>query len=641
MGVGANKWVARRRLAAVAASAAVLLGGGALAYAEYVPGIPPAVDPGTPAFTGLANPVPPEPVAYDPAKSMMKSIFDAGPTTNGQYWFDSILERPFSNQAGETTLLTRGRALYMNNHTPGTLGFGGGYAYRERPTGASQSLYTVTIPGQTVTETTASRLQWPSYFTGAFTSAGLSIAETKFITQNNTAVTELKLTNTGTDPITRTISVQSPVATTTTGSELTGSVTLRYGLTNLTMRLSGEGFTPNGTALTRDVTLDPGASTTLKVQMGAIAAELPDSATEYDRYKGYDAATALTAQKREYNAFWSDNVPYVDIPDANVKKISYYRTWENRFNTFDGNIPGNDYQFPVDLEGALGYNNQISLTVPMRMQDLKWWTDPIWSYGQWLSQGEESGCQAFHDNPGNTANWNNTYEQWTADEAFEAYKVHGGPKSILRNLAKYSECDVKGTLAKFDTNHNGTIEYTSGTLPGNDADSVAFQQYGTRAQDRTETSFWYSGARAAAQEYALLGDSAKADELNGIADNIKSSILSNLWAAGPQGGGGGGQATGPRVPGPAGHRRQAERLGRLRHAAEQPDDPAERRLVRLHLGQPGGAHELVARVRLRHRDHVQHVPDLGRGHHGHAAPVLHHHGRRRRRAADHRHRRAA
>ncbi len=66
-------------------------------------------------------------------------------------------------------------------------------------------------PGQTVTETTASRLQWPSYFTGAFTSASLSIAETKFITQNDTAVTELKLTNTGTDPITRTISVQSPI----------------------------------------------------------------------------------------------------------------------------------------------------------------------------------------------------------------------------------------------------------------------------------------------------------------------------------------------------------------------------------------------------------------------------------------------
>ena len=288
-------------------------------------------------------------------------------------------------------------------------------------------------------------------------------------------------------------------------------MTIRYGLTTVASRLSGDGLHRHRHGAHPHVNLDPGASTTLKVQMGMVADELPDSQSEYTRYRGYDADTALATQKREYNAFWADNVPYVDIPDANVKKISYYRTWENRFNTFDGNIPGNDYQFPVDLEGALGYNNQISLTVPMRMQDLKWWTDPIWSYGQWLSQGEESGCQAFHDNPGNTANWNNTYEQWTADEAFEAYKVHGGPKSILKNLAKYSECDVKGTLAKFDTNHNGTIEYTSGTLPGNDADSVAFQQYGTRAQDRTETSFWYSGAKAAAEEYSMLGDRRQGD----------------------------------------------------------------------------------------------------------------------------------
>ena len=124
-------------------------------------------------------------------------------------------------------------------------------------------------------------------------------------------------------------------------------------------------------------------------------------------------------------------MPYVDLPDKNVEKISCYRTWENRFNTFDGNIPGNDYQFPVDLEGALGYNNQISLTVPMRLQDLQFWRDPLYSYGPWLSQGEESGCQSFHDNPGNTGNWNNTYEQWTALQAWESYMVHGGPIEVL------------------------------------------------------------------------------------------------------------------------------------------------------------------------------------------------------------------
>ena len=74
--------------------------------------------------------------------------------------------------------------------------------------------------------------------------------------------------------------------------------------------------------------------------------------------------------------------------------------------------------------------------------------------------------------------------------------MQGGPPSIVANLAKYAECDVKGTLAKFDTNHNNLIEYSSGTLPGNDADSVAFAFFGTRPQDRTESSFVYSDALA-------------------------------------------------------------------------------------------------------------------------------------------------
>ena len=377
------------------------------------------------------------------------------------------------------------------------------------------------------------------------------MTEKKFITNNNVAVTSLTITNTSGASTTRTITASSPIATTASGSELTGTVAARYALTTLRPRLSGDGFTVSGTNLTRSITLGAGASVTLKVQEGVLTDELPESSTDYTRYRNLDANTAWLTQMREYNQFWVDNVAYVDIPDKNVEKISYYRTWENRFNSFDGNIPGNDYQFPVDLEGALGYNNQISLTVPMRMQDLKFYRDPLYSYGSWLSQGEESGCQAFHDNPGNTANWNNTYEQWTAEEAWKSYLVQGGPSSIVANLAKYSECDVKGTLAKFDTNHNNLIEYSSGTLPGNDADSVAFAFFGTRPQDRTESSFTYSGAQAAAAEYSLLGNTAKANEMTTIATNIKNAILNNLWADAAVGGGGG--ATGPRVAGRIGN----------------------------------------------------------------------------------------
>src|SRR6185295_8394154 len=521
------------------------------ALAHYTPGIPAAVDPGTPNFTGSANPVPAEPASFDPTRNMLQAIFDADVAAGGtSYWFDRILARPFLS-GDSTALYTRGRALYMDTHTPGTLGFAGGYAYRERPTGASQNLYTLAISGATLAETTSQRTQFPSYYQSVFTATGLSVTQKKFITQNNVAVTGLTITNTSGSSTTRTITASSPIATTASGAELTGSVGIRYGLTTIFPRLSGDSFTVSGTNLTRTVTIAAGASVSFKVQLGTLANELPESSTDYQRFRGLDANTAWLTQLREYNRFWVDNVAYLDIPNKNVEKISYYRTWENRYNTFDGSIPGNDYQFPVDLEGALGYNNQISLTVPMRMQDLKFWRDPLYPYGAWLSQGEESGCQGFKDNPGNTANWNNAFEQWTSQEAWKSYLVHGGPTSVVANLARYFECDVKGSLARFDTNHNNLIEYSGGTLVGNDADAVAFAFFGARPQDRTETSFWYSGALASAAAYSALGNTTKANEMTTIANNIKTAILNTLWADGPVGGGGG--ATGPRVAGRIGN----------------------------------------------------------------------------------------
>jgi hypothetical protein len=168
------------------------------AFAVYVPGIPSAVDPGTPTFSGQASPVPAEPVAYNPATSYLQAIFNADVAAGGSsYWFDRVLARPFLSADNSGSLLTRGRALYMNTYTPGTLGFAGGYAYRERPTGSSQNLFTVTVSGGTLSETTAQRVQYPSHASSLFTRTGLSVLQKKFITYNNVAIVVLTLTNTG------------------------------------------------------------------------------------------------------------------------------------------------------------------------------------------------------------------------------------------------------------------------------------------------------------------------------------------------------------------------------------------------------------------------------------------------------------
>jgi len=509
------------------------------ARAEYRPGIPAAVDPGTPVFAGDADPVPPEPAQLTPGKSRLEAIYDADLAAGGtSFWMDRLLERPFLSTS-DSSLYTRGRALYMYTHSAGTLGFAGGYAYRERPTANNQSLYTLAISGTTLSEATAQRHQYPSHWESTHTATGLSVLERKFITYDNVAVTVLTLTNTGTTPLTRTLTLSSPVATlpATMGTELTGTVQARWGLTTLTPRLSGDGFGVSGTTLTRSISLDPGQSLTLKAQLGMVAAELPDSGPEYERYRDADPEAAYRAQLREYNRWWVDNVPYIDIPDENVKKLSYYRTFLSRYDMFDGNIPGNDFQFPTSIEGVLGYNNAITVSLPMQQQDLKYFRDPVYAYGDWLSAGETSKCQAFTDNPGNAMNWNNNLEQYLGSEAWQSYLIHGGEPGVLRNLAHYIECDVRGELAKFDVNHNDLMEWASGFYTGNDSDAVALVYFNTpgtsrnglaRSEDRTETAFWYSGAKAAQQIYTLLGDTAKASELGALAGRLKTAIMT-LW----------------------------------------------------------------------------------------------------------------
>jgi concanavalin A-like lectin/glucanase superfamily protein/F5/8 type C domain-containing protein/FIMAH domain-containing protein len=510
-------------------------------------GVPPEVDPGTPTYAGLDDPVPDEPVAFDPAASMLQAVYDADLAAGGDsYWFDRLLERPFRNNQDDE-LYTRGRALYMYTHDPDELGFagtgtgpngGGGFAYREIIQTGVTDLYTVEVEGVPLDEDTAQRRQYPSHWRSVHVAPGLSVAQAKFITHENVAVTNLTLTNTGAAAAAYPLVASSPVVSTPAadGSELVDELQTRYDLTTVTARFSGDGFTAGGNALRRTVSLAPGESATVKVQLGAVTAELPGSAADYQRYRGLDPQAALRTQLAEYNRWWVDNVPYLDVPDQNIKKMSYYRTFLNRFNYIDANVPGNDFQYPVSIEGVLGYNNAIQLTQPMHMQDLKYFRDPLWSYGNWVSSGDGNQCTAFHDNPGSFS-WGQSMEQFIAREGWESYQVHGGDEAIVESFARYAECDVEGQLAKFDSNDNFLVEYNGGLFTGNDADTPTFhwaQYLGLpTAQDRAESAYQYAGARAAAEAYAMLGEDAKADELNALAGNIRTAILELLWDDSP------------------------------------------------------------------------------------------------------------
>lgn len=476
---------------------------------------------GFPAFSGPAIPQPP--VGYTTG-NMMQAIYnvESGGT---DFWMDRLLARPGTDPAG-TWLMTRGRGLFMKTHTPSVIGFGGQVAYFESI--SNQSAYSIAISPGTFTEQTSQRWQAPSHWRSVHTSGSIRVNVTKFITENNVAVTNLSITNTGTASTTLQLRATSPYATSGSGNELTGQVNAFNNLTTLFPRLSGDGFAVSSGGLNRSVTVGAGQTVTAKVVMGFITSEIPASLTEYNSYKGFSNATAFATHVRAYNLWWAQNVPYIDVPEPAIKKEIYYRWWLMRFNHFDGDIPGQTYQFPTSVEGALGYNNAIALTQPMHIDDLKYLRNPIYAYGDWLSVGQISKNGRFLDNPGDPANWSNSYTQYIAEAAWRSYQIHGGQTAIAGNLARYAEGDVKGQLAFYDHDRNNIIEYDWGALTGNDADAVSFH-WRSGWLDRTEGAYQYSGALAAAQAYEAIGNTAKANEMRTIATNIQNAIVNILW----------------------------------------------------------------------------------------------------------------
>ncbi|GAA2037269.1 discoidin domain-containing protein [Polymorphospora rubra] len=476
---------------------------------------------GYPTFNGPAIPAPP--VGYSTGNTM-QAIYDAE-SAGTDFWMDRLLARPGNDPAG-TWLMTRGRGLYMYTHNPGVIGFGGNTAYWDNI--SSQNAYAVTVTPGTFAEQVSGRWQSPSHWKGVYTSGSVRIDMTKFITHNNVAVTNLSIRNNGTGSTTLQLRATSPYATTGSGSELTGSRQVKNNLTTIRPRLSGDGFTVSSGGLNRSVTVGAGQTVTTKVVMGFVTDEIPQSLTEYNAYRGYTPDAAFGTHVRDYNRWWAENVPYIDVPDPAIKKNIYYRWWLMRYNYLDVDIPGQDFQFPVSIEGVTGYNNAIALTQPMHIDDLKYLRNPVYSYGPWLSVGQTSRGGRFMDNPGDPENWSNSYTQYISEAAWRSYQIHGGQPVIAGNLARYAEGDAKGQLSYFDTNNNGVIEYDWGAMTGNDADAVSFDWRSGRL-DRAETAYVWSGAVAAQQAYALLGNTAKAAEMQTLADRIRNGVINTLW----------------------------------------------------------------------------------------------------------------
>lgn len=489
-------------------------------------------------------------------KDIMMAIYKQDLANGGDsFYMDRILAREgvCSGNAGSNgnadgnTFLTRGRALYMYTSSPSVIGFGGNTAYHQ-PLGRGdlvRVLFSNADGRLTTKEDTSKRVNAPSNWSSTYSvGSNLTLDVVKFIHQENVAVTTMTLTNKSAEDQAITVAADSTFATepgkvTVNGAEqteLTGTCSSPAGLTTIYARMTGDGFEAASSDdycwLSRDVTVPAGGSVELKVVIAFTTEEIPESTEQYLRFAGLGNLEAVRAQKAEYNLYWAENLPYIDVPKKAVQKAIDYRWWLERFNSLDANIPGYDYQYPVTIEGVLGYNNAIILTQPMHLQDTKWLRSPYLAYGQLLSAGNSSQSSAFLDNPGNRNNWNNHYGQYLAEAGYEAFNVIGGGAEVAENFAYYFGHDATGQLDHYGNHIEGRdlIAYRNNYMTGNDADTISMHAPGTGTwKAHGENAYVWAAADAAAKLYEQLGNTEQAKYYRDLADKIKADVLELMW----------------------------------------------------------------------------------------------------------------
>ncbi len=487
----------------------------------------------------------------------LETAFDRD-SESGEYRFDRILSRRGElhgdpNHGGNDdgdALMTRGRALYMFTHDPAVIGFGGSPSYCQPLEREYLMALTLSINGETVdlTENKDERVNAPSHWHSVYECDALTLTLDKYISEENCAVALYKIENRK-ETAEVTVTAKSPFASerwaiypdNVEQGELRSRFPSRDALTTITARMTLS-CAPrphhDEDALTSRVTLANGETATGYAIISFTTVENPKSESDYLRFAAecHDIKSALAEQTRIYNEYWHKNVPYIDTPSPSVNKAVDYRHWLERYNVLDANIPGYDYQYPVTMEGVLGYNNAIVLTQCMHLEDTKWLRSPRLPYGQLLSVGACSGGSAFLDNPGNRRCWNNHYGQYIAAAGRDAFYVHGGDKKLALALAHFFECDAKGQFEHYGNHESKSmpkshlIAYRSNYMTGNDADTVSMHYRGVgKYKIHAENAYVYGAASASSEMYALAGEGEKSREMKELAEAIRADILHYLW----------------------------------------------------------------------------------------------------------------
>jgi hypothetical protein len=229
------------------------------------------------------------------------------------------------------------------------------------------------------------------------------------------------------------------------------------------------------------------------------------------------------------SSFWGqtflrENIPFIDIPDAGIQDVYYYR-WSALQRHLRYTIAGTGYiltEFiqPVDYAQAF---NTIDAAAGHHIDEARWLRSHF--YG-------DDYIQVFARGPGNTIQ----YTHWILDSLVRRSKVVGDTQFTAGLLADMIRMwhewdftfDSTAGLYYF-TPHSDAQEFS---LPGYVADPYGdknLQFGGPDTYRPSHNAYMIANAQAIADVATMAGDVLVASKFNQIASNLNLAMITHLW----------------------------------------------------------------------------------------------------------------
>lgn len=220
-----------------------------------------------------------------------------------------------------------------------------------------------------------------------------------------------------------------------------------------------------------------------------------------------------------------ENIPYIDIPDAQIQDVYYYR-WSSivrhlRYTTAGTGYILTEFMQPVGYAQAL---NTIDAAAGHQIDEARWLRGKFYN---------DDYIMVYSRGPGNTTQ----YTHWIMNAAYRRSQVDGDAQFGYQQLSDFvrmwDEWDYtfdSGAGLYYFTPNFDAQEYS---LPGYVADpsgSTDLQLDGPNTYRPSHNAYMIANARAIAEIATQSGDTSTATNFTQIADNLERAFYQHLWS---------------------------------------------------------------------------------------------------------------